>query len=245
MKMSTYLVALIVGRLEATDPVDVDGIPLRIVHVPGKGHLCSLRPGCRRSCVALVSAVLRHCLPRQEGRHDCAARFRCRRNGEPGLHHVPRELTAGGYHDIDPKSRNKLPTSSVTNLPICGSATWSQCAGGTASGSTKRLRHLWKSWRWRCSGPSGSAGPASARNGPKHSRWTRWQSTRTVEFAVQAPSDCDGMFDVLTYQKGGALLRMLQQYFGEERFRRGVNNYLNRTPTATPKQVTCGMASRR
>ncbi len=39
MKMSTYLVAFVIGELEATDPVDVEGVPLRIVHVAGKGHL--------------------------------------------------------------------------------------------------------------------------------------------------------------------------------------------------------------
>ena len=39
MVMSSYLVAFVVGRLEATEPVDVGGIPLRLVHVPGKGHL--------------------------------------------------------------------------------------------------------------------------------------------------------------------------------------------------------------
>ncbi|MEX2626467.1 MAG: M1 family metallopeptidase, partial [Ilumatobacteraceae bacterium] len=39
MVMSTYLVAFVVGPLEITETVDVDGIPLRIVHVPGKGHL--------------------------------------------------------------------------------------------------------------------------------------------------------------------------------------------------------------
>ncbi len=37
--MSTYLVAFIVGPLVATEPVDVDGVPLRIVHPPGKAHL--------------------------------------------------------------------------------------------------------------------------------------------------------------------------------------------------------------
>ncbi|MEZ5255900.1 MAG: M1 family aminopeptidase [Ilumatobacteraceae bacterium] len=42
------------------------------------------------------------------------------------------------------------------------------------------------------------------------------------------PADCEGMFDVLTYQKGGALLRMLQQYLGEDRFRDGVRLYLAR-----------------
>jgi puromycin-sensitive aminopeptidase len=44
MAMSTYLVAFVVGPLEATEPVDVPvlgggTIPLRIIHVPGKGHL--------------------------------------------------------------------------------------------------------------------------------------------------------------------------------------------------------------
>lgn len=36
--LSTYLVAFVVGPLEATEPVDVDGVPVRIVHPPGRGH---------------------------------------------------------------------------------------------------------------------------------------------------------------------------------------------------------------
>ena len=40
-------------------------------------------------------------------------------------------------------------------------------------------------------------------------------STRPVEYEVRSPADCEGMFDVLTYQKGGALLRMLEQYLGD------------------------------
>ena len=51
-------------------------------------------------------------------------------------------------------------------------------------------------------------------------------STRSVEFPVEAPADCDGMFDVLTYQKGGSLLRMLEQYLGAEGFRQGIRLYL-------------------
>jgi len=38
MAMSTYLVAFVVGPLEATEAVDVHGVPLRIVHTPGKSH---------------------------------------------------------------------------------------------------------------------------------------------------------------------------------------------------------------
>ena len=54
------------------------------------------------------------------------------------------------------------------------------------------------------------------------------RSTRPVEYEVRSPQDCEGMFDVLTYQKGGALLRMLEQYLGVERFRAGVSSYLRR-----------------
>ena len=35
--MSTYLLAFVVGELEVTEPVDVDGVPIRIVHRPGRG----------------------------------------------------------------------------------------------------------------------------------------------------------------------------------------------------------------
>ena len=53
-------------------------------------------------------------------------------------------------------------------------------------------------------------------------------STRPVEYEVRSPTDAEGMFDVLTYQKGGALLRMLEQYLGDERFRQGVSHYLRK-----------------
>jgi puromycin-sensitive aminopeptidase len=51
-------------------------------------------------------------------------------------------------------------------------------------------------------------------------------STRPIEFHVESPDEAEGMFDVLTYEKGGAVLRMLEQYLGEHRFRDGVRRYL-------------------
>ena len=53
-------------------------------------------------------------------------------------------------------------------------------------------------------------------------------STRPVEYEVHSPEDADGMFDVLTYQKGGSVVRMLEQYLGEDAFRTGVQQYLER-----------------
>ena len=44
MAMSTYLVAFVVGPLEATDVVDVDGVPLRVIAPPGIQSRASRRP---------------------------------------------------------------------------------------------------------------------------------------------------------------------------------------------------------
>jgi puromycin-sensitive aminopeptidase len=41
-----------------------------------------------------------------------------------------------------------------------------------------------------------------------------------------SPADAEGMFDVLTYEKGAAVVRMLEQYLGEDRFRAGIRKYM-------------------
>jgi puromycin-sensitive aminopeptidase len=53
-------------------------------------------------------------------------------------------------------------------------------------------------------------------------------NTRTVEYEVITPEDADGMFDLLTYQKGGSILRMVERWLGAEAFRAGVRHYLDR-----------------
>ncbi|MGH9078549.1 MAG: M1 family metallopeptidase, partial [Acidimicrobiales bacterium] len=72
--------------------------------------------------------------------------------------------------------------------------------------------------------------------------WQRWVSfgvereaamavdglhtTRPVEFPVGRPEEAQGMFDVLTYQKGGSVLRMLEQFLGPDVFCDGIRDYL-------------------
>src|SRR4029079_19601055 len=51
-------------------------------------------------------------------------------------------------------------------------------------------------------------------------------STRPIEYAVRAPKDAEAMFDVLTYEKGASVLRMLEQHIGPTVFRDGVRDYL-------------------
>jgi puromycin-sensitive aminopeptidase len=53
-------------------------------------------------------------------------------------------------------------------------------------------------------------------------------STRPIEYPVQAPKDAEAMFDVLTYEKGASVLRMLEQHIGPTVFRDGVRDYLHK-----------------
>ena len=53
-------------------------------------------------------------------------------------------------------------------------------------------------------------------------------STRPIEFTVLSPEDAAAMFDVLTYEKGASVLRMLEQYLGAEQFPQGHRAYLRK-----------------
>lgn len=50
--------------------------------------------------------------------------------------------------------------------------------------------------------------------------------TRTIRAKAETPSEINEMFDGITYQKGGAVLDMTENYEGQEVFRQGVHRYL-------------------
>jgi puromycin-sensitive aminopeptidase len=54
------------------------------------------------------------------------------------------------------------------------------------------------------------------------------KSTRSIEYTVLSPEDCRSMFDILTYEKGAAVLRMLEQYLAADQFRKGISLYLKK-----------------
>lgn len=56
IEMSTYLVAFVVGPFEATEPVDVNGAPLRVVAPRGKKHLTGYALECSRFCLEHLAA---------------------------------------------------------------------------------------------------------------------------------------------------------------------------------------------
>jgi len=228
MTMSTYLVAFVVGPLEATDPVDVDGTPLRVVHVPGKGHLAGF--GLEVGAFALRWFQQYYGIPYPSDKVDLLA--------------LP-DFAAGAMENLG------CITFRESLLLLDPTTSTQSEQQNVADVVAHELAHMWfgdlVTMRWWNGIWLNEAFAtfmelaACAAFRPDWDRWTLFglersaafetdslASTRPVEYEVRSPAECEGMFDVLTYQKGGALLRMLEQYLGEERFRQGVSHYLRR-----------------
>jgi puromycin-sensitive aminopeptidase len=54
------------------------------------------------------------------------------------------------------------------------------------------------------------------------------RSTHPIHAEVRNPEDMGEAFDLITYEKGGAVLRMLEAWLGEDPFRRGIRLYMRR-----------------
>lgn len=53
-------------------------------------------------------------------------------------------------------------------------------------------------------------------------------STHSISFPVSKPSDIRRMFDPISYSKGAAVIRMMQHFLGEEAFKSGLQEYLQK-----------------
>ena len=52
------------------------------------------------------------------------------------------------------------------------------------------------------------------------------QATRAIRTTADTPAEINELFDAIAYQKGAAVLRMVEGYVGETAFRNGVNAYI-------------------
>lgn len=226
MSMSTYLVAFVVGALEFSATVDVDGIPLRVVHVPGKGHLTDLGLDVGAFCLRWFQDYYGIAYPSDKVDLVALPDFAAGAMENLGCITFRESLLL-----VDPATSTQFEQQNVADVVA------------------HELAHMWfgdlvtmRWWNGIWLNEAFATFMEIAACDAYRPDWQRWtafgaersvafetdslHSTRPVEFEVNSPDDCEGMFDVLTYQKGGALLRMLEQYLGEDRFRDGVSHYL-------------------
>ena len=226
MKMSTYLVAFVVGPLEATEPVDVDGVPLRIIHAPGKHHLTGFAleagayflrwlaeyynipyPGDKMDFIAIPDFAF--------GAMENVGAVTYRENVVLVDPHVARQVELERVSSVIAHELAHMWFGNLVTMKWWNGI-WLNEAFATFMEmmASDAFRPEWKTWL-EFAPARGYALDTDA-----------LASTRPVEFDVDAPDEADQMFDSLTYSKGSALLRMLQQFLGEETFRQGVGDYL-------------------
>ena len=227
MKMSTYLVAFVVGPFEATDAADVDGVPLRIIAPRGKKHLTDFAMKCGEFCLGYLAEY--YGIPYPGDKVDMVA--------------IP-DFAFGAMENLG------CITYRETALLVDEATATSGELLRILDVVAHELAHMWfgdlvtmKWWNGIWLNEAFATFMEMKATDARRPDWKRWlafgaverpwaftvddlATTRPVEFEVNSPEDANAMFDALTYGKGSAVLRMMEQYLGEEPFRLGVGNYL-------------------
>jgi puromycin-sensitive aminopeptidase len=227
IKMSTYLVAFIVGRIEPTEPVMVGQTPLRLWAIPGKGHLARFGQDIAAASLSFFESY--YGIPYPGDKLDLLAIPDFASGAMENLGAITYRETA---LLVDRQSATHGELERVADVvahenahmwfgDLVTMSWWNGLWLNEAFATFMEMLAVdaWKpEWkRWDSFGTSRAA--AFSVDG--------LHSTRPIEYPVQAPKDADAMFDVLTYEKGASVLRMLEQHIGPTVFRDGVRDYLH------------------
>ena len=228
IKMSTYLVAFIVGEFEGTDPVLVGAAPLRVWAVPGKKHLTKYAE--QIGSFSLSHFCDYYGIPYPGDKLDLVA--------------IP-DFASGAMENLG------AITFRETALLVDSEKATRGELERVADVVSHENAHMWfgdlvtmKWWNGLWLNEAFATFMEMLAVDAWKPEWRRWdsftvsraaamqidglKSTRPIEFPVEKPEEAAGMFDVLTYEKGASVLRMLEQYLGAEAFRDGIRLYLRR-----------------
>ena len=228
MVMSTYLVAFVVGPLEATGAIDCGGVPVRVIHRPGRGDQTGFALDVAAHALAWYSDY--YGLPYPSDKLDLVAIPDFAFGAMENLGCVTfREVlllvdeTAASQPDLQSVAdviNHELAHMWFGDLVTMAwwEGIWLNEAFATfmETACTDAYRPDWKVWSTFCRSRASALSTDALAN------------TRAVEYPVHSPAEAEDMFDVITYEKGAALVRMLEQYLGAEAFRAGVRLYLRR-----------------
>jgi puromycin-sensitive aminopeptidase len=229
MKMSTYLLAFIVGPFEATEPVVIRGTPIRIVVPRGNLHLTEVALENAVFCFEYLSDYYGIPYPGDKLDHIAIPDF-----AAGAMENVGLITYRDAYLVLDRAKASQGELQAC--LDVIGHEIAHQWFGNLVT--MKWWEGAWLNEAFA----SFMELKATDSMKPEWKRWLAFNNleipwamgtdqlvtTRPIEFEVNSPSEVDEMFDAITYGKGSAVLRMIEQFIGEEEFRTGVGNYLRK-----------------
>ncbi|HEY1233841.1 MAG TPA: M1 family metallopeptidase [Candidatus Binatia bacterium] len=228
IKMSTYLVVFIVGEFEATEAVMAGGAPLRVYAVPGKKLLTRFALDIGKASLDYFSRY--YDIPYPGDKLDLIA--------------IP-DFASGAMENLGAITFRE--TALLVDVEKATRAELERVADVVSHENA----HMWfgdlvtmKWWNGLWLNEAFATFMEMLAVDAWKPDWRRWdsftisraaamqvdglKSTRPIEFPVERPEEAAGMFDVLTYEKGASVLRMLEQYLGADAFRDGIRLYLKR-----------------
>jgi aminopeptidase N len=224
-KMSTYLVAFLVGDFKCTAG-EQDGVAIRVCSTPDKVALTPYG-------VDVAKYVLHYYnnyfgIPYPLKKLDLIAlpdfeagameNFGAITYRENLLLLDPKAASVGSRKNVDSVIAHEMAHQWFGDLVTMqwwdniwlneGFATWM---------SNKPLEAMHPEWKIEQSVASDLDGVLNLDTQP---------TTRTIRAKADTPDDINQMFDGITYGKAGAVLLTVENYLGEETFRQGVHNYI-------------------
>ncbi len=226
--LSTYLVALAVGELERSAPDRCGDTEIRVWHVPGKGHLTAFAIETARETLARLEKYF--ALPYPYEKLDLVA--------------VP-DFEAGAMENagavffretlllVDPATVTLQEKKRVAEV-VCHelahmwygdlvTMSWWDDLWLNEAFATWMAFHIVDQWQ------------------PDWKMWNDFQhyraaaldldalsSTHPIYVPVRSPEEATENFDLITYEKGASVVRMIERYLGPSAFRRGVRRYIRR-----------------
>jgi puromycin-sensitive aminopeptidase len=227
IKMSTYLVAIVIGPFELTEPRYVDGVPLRIAAVPGRAGLTELAGQAAAHSLSFLSQYFSIPYPADKLDHIAIPDFASGAMENLGLV-TYRETALLAGPDSSHVERERVVTVVAHETAhmwfgdLVTMRWWEGIWLNEAFASFMELLTAdafepdWKVWV--NFGVDRAA--ALAVDGLR--------ATRAIEYPVGRPEEAEDMFDVITYDKGCSVLRMIERYLGVDDFRRSLRAYLEK-----------------
>ena len=226
--LSTYLIALAVGDLEASKPVSLGPTEIRIWHTPGKRAQTSFGLEAARECLQRLERYFG--LPYPYSKLDLVAvpdfEFGAMENAGAVFFRETLLLIDARRATLNEKKRaadvicHELAHMWYGDLVTMAwwDDLWLNEAFATWMAFTivDDWKPEWKMWL------DFQHGTASALE------LDALQHTHPIYCRVRTPEEADENFDRITYEKGAAVVRMIERYLGAATFRRGVRSYIRK-----------------
>jgi puromycin-sensitive aminopeptidase len=226
--LSTYLVALAVGPFERSIATRCGPTEIRIWHVPGKGKLTGFALEAARECLLRLERWFG--LPYPYAKLDLVAApdFEAGAMENAGAVFFRENLLL-----LDPAAATLAEKKRAAEV-ICHelahmwygdlvTMAWWDDLWLNESFATWMAFHVVDEWR-----PEWKMWQDFQHHRAAALRLDALRHTHPIHCEVRTPNDATENFDLITYEKGASVVRMIERYLGAKTFQKGVRSYIRR-----------------